>query len=102
MSGSPDRISGQSMFSDDEWTLLGELLHLSGKELAIVKHVFDDKSDCEIARELGISRHTVNTHLGRLYRKLGVHSRLHVVIAIFSEYLALLPQSPSLDSATRT
>jgi len=102
MPGLSDRVCGQKMFSEDEWVSVGDRLHLSDRELAIVKHVFDDKSDCEIAKELGISRHTVNTHLGRLYRKLGVHSRLHVAVAIFSEYLAILAMRLSLDSATRT
>lgn len=90
MTSSFDRVYGHSLLTEDDWTLVGKRMHLSGRELAIVKHVFDDKSDCEIAKELGISKHTVNTHLGRLFRKLGVHSRLHVVVAIFSEYLAML------------
>ena len=32
-----------------------------------------------IAEELGISEHTLRTHVGRILSKLGVHSRLEAV-----------------------
>jgi DNA-binding CsgD family transcriptional regulator len=36
-------------------------------------------SDLNIARRLGISEHTVGSHLTRVFRKLGVHSRAEMV-----------------------
>ena len=33
----------------------------------------------EAAAELFLSRRTVEHHLGNIYRKLGIHSRMHLV-----------------------
>jgi DNA-binding CsgD family transcriptional regulator len=33
----------------------------------------------EAAAELFLSRRTVEHHLGNVYRKLGIHSRMHLV-----------------------
>jgi DNA-binding CsgD family transcriptional regulator len=37
--------------------------------------VAEGRTNPEVADELGITRKTVEWHLSRLYRKLGVHSR---------------------------
>ena len=39
-----------------------------------------------IALELGISQHTVHTYLSRLYRKLGVTSRVQLVLSVLDEF----------------
>ncbi len=83
------RPFGQSAFSNEDWSRVTEALHLSRRESGIVKLVFDDKSDDDIASELAISKHTVNTHLARLYRKLNVHSRIQLVVRICVEHLSL-------------
>ena len=80
--------AGHSIISVDDWTVVAQILDLSEREFAIVKLVFDDRSDEGIADELGISRHTVNTHLSRLYRKLNVHSRVQLVVRTCSEFLS--------------
>jgi DNA-binding CsgD family transcriptional regulator len=41
-----------------------------------------------IADHLGISPHTVHTHIERLYRKVGVASRVSLVRRVFVEYLS--------------
>ena len=86
---------GRSIFSDAQWCVLAESLQLSGRELGILQSIFDDRTEAEAARELGISRHTVHTHLERLYRKLGVASRCGAVVEVFTEYLRL--ESPEAD-----
>jgi two-component system, NarL family, response regulator LiaR len=48
---------------------------LSSREQQILACVFEDLSNKEIAESLGIGCGTVHTHLARLFRKLGVHSR---------------------------
>jgi DNA-binding CsgD family transcriptional regulator len=46
----------------------------------------------EIARHLGVRERTVTAHLGRIFRKLGVNSRLGAVIeAALSGLLAVGP-----------
>jgi len=54
-----------------------------------VQAVFDDQNESRIARSLGISAHTVHTHIERVYRKLGVSSRVTLVVRVFVEHLSL-------------
>jgi DNA-binding NarL/FixJ family response regulator len=70
---------------------VGKSLRISDRELQIIQAIFDDRKEYAIASELKISMHTVHTHLARLYRKLGVNTRLGVVLCILSEYLSSLP-----------
>jgi DNA-binding CsgD family transcriptional regulator len=53
--------------------------------------VFDDQKETAIAANLGISTHTVHTHLERLYRKLRVSSRVSLVVRVVAEYLSNPP-----------
>jgi DNA-binding CsgD family transcriptional regulator len=48
---------------------------LTRSEERIVQLAAAGLSNPEVAHELGISRQTVEWHLWRVYRKLGVHSR---------------------------
>lgn len=79
---------GRRIFSDRAWLSLARSLRLSDRELEIVQCIFDDQSQAATARQLGISPHTVHTHLERLYRKLNVSTRCAAVILVFAEYLS--------------
>ena len=81
----PDR----SILSNDAWKTIANSLRISDRELEIIQGIFDDRKEMAIADELRISMHTVHTHLERLYRKLGVSSRVALVLYILSEYLSL-------------
>jgi DNA-binding NarL/FixJ family response regulator len=81
--------AGRLVFSDDIWRDLTRSLKLSRRESEILQAVFDDHKESLIANNLGISSHTVHTHLERLYRKLGVSSRVTLVSRVFVEYLYL-------------
>lgn len=87
----PSKPAGRSIFSDDLWRDLALALKLSQRELEIVQAVFDDHKESLIASNLGISSHTVHTHLERLYRKLEISSRVALVSRVFIEYLRLQP-----------
>ena len=61
--------------------LIGERLEalanergLSKKEREVFHYLAHEKSATEIQQELGISIHTVKTHMSSIYRKLNVHS----------------------------
>lgn len=86
----PQATRGRSVLTDQEWHTLATRLTLSPRELQILQRVFDDEKELAIAESLGISRHTVHTHLARLYRKLGVGSRCEALVRIFGEHLASL------------
>ena len=75
------------------WAHLNTKLHLSPREAEIVQRLSLDESEDSIGHQLGISRHTVHSHLERLYRKLDVTSRTQVVIRLFQEYITQVPPS---------
>jgi DNA-binding NarL/FixJ family response regulator len=80
---------GQEVLSLQQWTAIGLALRLSPRELQIVQSVFDDLKEAAIADKLGISSHTVHTHLERLYRKLSVRGRTMMAVRVFAEYLRM-------------
>jgi DNA-binding NarL/FixJ family response regulator len=59
---------------------------LSPRESQIVQHVLLDEKERAIAAKLGISTHTVHTHLRRIYAKLGVSSRVELATRVCGEY----------------
>jgi DNA-binding CsgD family transcriptional regulator len=63
------------------------VLRLSGRELQIVRGVFDNHKETAIAADLGIAARTVNTHMERLYRKLTVTTRVALVLRVMKEVL---------------
>ena len=67
--------------------------------LEIVQCIFDDRTEAGMARQLGISAHTIHTHLERLYRKLGVSTRCAAVVCVFVEYFK---QHPTARAARRS
>lgn len=48
---------------------------LTARELQILRHISQGKTNPQIARELFLATDTVKTHSRKLFRKLGVHSR---------------------------
>jgi DNA-binding NarL/FixJ family response regulator len=83
----PVRSFGRLVFSHEIWRLLARSLGLSERECQIVQALFDDQKESAIGSDLGISQHTVHTHIERLYRKLKVNSRAALVGRVFVEYL---------------
>ena len=81
----------RSILTCDAWKTIAKSLRISDRELEIIQGIFDDRKELAIADELKISMHTVHTHLERLYRKLGVSSRVALVLYILSEYLSSIP-----------
>jgi DNA-binding CsgD family transcriptional regulator len=81
----------RSILSSNAWRRIANSLHISDRELQIIQEIFDDRKESAIADDLMISVHTVHTHLERLYRKLGVSTRVGLVVCILSEYFSSLP-----------
>lgn len=74
--------AGRGLFGGEVWRRIADRLVLSPRELQIAQGVCEDELESAIARRLGISAHTVHTHLGRLYQKLGVRSRVELVVRL--------------------
>jgi DNA-binding CsgD family transcriptional regulator len=96
MSVSNVSSEGESFISELGWRCLARKLKLSDREIEIARAVLKDQTERAIARRLGISPHTVHTHLERLYRKLQVSSRLELAVRLFQTLLMLTaePGSP--------
>jgi DNA-binding NarL/FixJ family response regulator len=86
--GEPTPPLGRAVFSEEAWQRVTHVLALSARESQILQGVFEDQKECCIAANLGISSHTVHTHLERIYRKLHVSSRVALVVRVFAEYLS--------------
>lgn len=80
---------GAAMFSEYAWREIARSLRLSGRELQIVRMVFDDHTELTIATNLHVSPHTIHTHCERLYRKLAVTDRVKLLLRIMGEFIAL-------------
>ncbi len=81
--------AGESLFCPAEWIEIADSLGLTPRESEVVQAALDDMSESEIAGKLEISRHTVHAHIERVYRKLGVSSRVQLVVRIFAVRISL-------------
>jgi LuxR family transcriptional regulator, quorum-sensing system regulator CciR len=59
---------------------LGPLPNLSGRETQVLSWVARGKSNAAIGEILGISAHTVDAHLRRVFLKLGVYDRITAAV----------------------
>jgi DNA-binding CsgD family transcriptional regulator len=78
-----------AFLDEAQWQSIAEALQLSRRESEITRLLLADEAEWSIAAKLSISRHTVHTHLERLYRKLDVTSRSQVILRVFQKYVEL-------------
>lgn len=64
-------------------------LGVTPREMTVLQRLAAGRSNKQIARELGVSPHTVKTHVSNLYAKLGAQRRTAAVDA--ARRLSLLP-----------
>jgi DNA-binding NarL/FixJ family response regulator len=88
-SGRRRQGNGAVVFSEKAWKAIAASLELSGRELEIVRGVFEDRTEYAIATDLRISPHTVHTHVERLRHKLQVANRVQLVLRVMDEFLGL-------------
>jgi len=79
LSSAMKRWAGEK--SDEKFTLEG----LHERELQIIRLVAKGMSNREIARQLIISERTVQTHVHKIFEKLGVSSRTEAVLYCLKE-----------------
>jgi DNA-binding CsgD family transcriptional regulator len=58
---------------------------LTSREQEVAILAAAGRRDAELADELGISIRTVQTHLGRVYMKLDIHSRAELAKALLAD-----------------
>ncbi|HLH23366.1 MAG TPA: response regulator transcription factor [Chloroflexota bacterium] len=89
---------GQVLFNADQIVDLltaprhpAELLTLAPRELEVLQVLATGKSAEDAAAELGISIHTLRTHLKKCMAKMGVRSKLEAIIGALRAGLIELP-----------
>jgi DNA-binding CsgD family transcriptional regulator len=89
-----------SFITATDWARISASLKLSSRESQIAFLVLTDVSENTIADRLAISKHTVHSHIERLYRKLAIRSRSQLVVRLFQAYVFLhAPVAAATDSA---
>jgi DNA-binding CsgD family transcriptional regulator len=78
-----------ALLAESAWQAIAVSLQLSGRELDIIRAVFDGQKEAAIAARLGVAPRTVHTHVERLYHKLHVNDRTHLALCVMGEFLAL-------------
>jgi DNA-binding NarL/FixJ family response regulator len=63
-----------------------EITTLSKREDEIARLVASGLSNSEVAQRLSLSRHTVKNYLFRVYEKLGISTRIELVLYVLSRY----------------
>jgi DNA-binding NarL/FixJ family response regulator len=59
-----------ALLTESAWQAIAASLQLSGRELEIVRAIFNGQKETAIAARLGVTPRTVHTHVERMYRKL--------------------------------
>ena len=78
---------GRRILCDHQWQEVRRGLALSKRQFEIVQRLSDDMTEAVMAEELGVSQHTIHSHLTRLYAKANARSRLQLVIQILTEFV---------------
>jgi ATP/maltotriose-dependent transcriptional regulator MalT len=80
---------GAVLLSDVAWAEIAHSLKLSGRQLEIVRNIFDNYTEMTIASNLRVSKHTIHSHLNRVFQKLRVTTRAQLVLRVMQEILTL-------------
>jgi DNA-binding NarL/FixJ family response regulator len=76
------------LLTTDEWRAIAEALRLSPRELQIGQGLLDGLNEVGLGERIGISAHTVHSHVKRMYSKTGARSHGELVARMFLAYLA--------------
>ena len=82
-----DNQNDTCFFCQTAWGGISQLLCLSDREVDIAQCLMLGDSDRKAADDLGPAPRTVRTHLERLRKKLGVHTRVELVVRIFDAHI---------------
>ena len=67
-------------FNAKQWEYLQEHWQLTPREIQVAKLICEGYDKEQIAKELHIAYNTVRVHLGHIHNKVGVRSRVNLII----------------------
>ena len=70
------------MSPDLRWSRVARRFKLSPPVAEVLKLLYEGVLPKQVARELGCSPHTVDTHIRRIYRKVGENRRDQVLLRV--------------------
>jgi len=70
------------VFSSKEWHWFAKCWGLTKREVEVVRLMCQGWDSKKIARGLNIKHNTARAHLSNIYKRMGVHSKLDVVMAL--------------------
>jgi DNA-binding CsgD family transcriptional regulator len=82
----PPCSNGYRLFCDEAWAGIASKLALSDHQVEIVRRILASQGEKQIARSLGISPRTIETHLERLHAKFEIHCRIELATHVFAAY----------------
>lgn len=83
---------GLEDWGDDRWLTVGRRLGASPVQLSIMRLMLvEELSNESIAHRLGRSRMAVDTQIKRLYKKVGVKTRVGLVKRVYQSVMQVLP-----------
>ncbi len=95
-SGNPDP---PPLFSANEWRRLGRALGLTDRQVCVAQLICAECTVSDMAGRLGRSADTVSSHLRAIYERLGVRTRVGVVVRLVEAQRRLrvrrAPRNPS-------
>jgi len=94
-------LNAIEVLSPNTWSTVARQLKLSGREEQIARLILLDERVSVIALELGLSRHTMHSYLGRVYRKLGVNSSCQLAVTVLTACIQLEQRDGACDSTCR-
>lgn len=79
----------QDLVSAADWQDICQLFGFSSREGDVAQKLIEGGTEQDIARHLGLSLHTVHSHIKHLYRKANVVNRARFTFVVFGECLRL-------------
>ncbi len=68
------------VFNNRQWEYLRKCWHLTPREIEVAKLLCKDLDNDRIADKLNIAYNTVRSHLGNVFRKMGVRGKASVIL----------------------
>ncbi len=70
------------VFKAKQWKYLGKRWHLTPREVEVAKLVCDGMDNEQIGKKLHIKYNTARSHLGNMFRKVGVKSKAGIILEV--------------------